>query len=652
MLSVKLKTMAYPNLNAIVKVCLTLLICICLTYPIISQAQLNSSVDRQEISQDDIFSFTLTSDKNLGSNARPDLNSLKQDFDILSTSSSSQVSIINGRSTTQMKWHFQLAPKKTGKLVIPPIKVGNDYSQAITLNVLTREQADNSRQYSTESTSNSELLKLELLTHKNEVYVQEEIQLTIRITHSMPIYSIDFDYPGVSDAIAERLGDGKQYTSMVDGRQVRVYEIKWVIYPLTPGELIIPETKIIAEIPDTSVAQQRSQRQSAIDRMFGRNSALATKRVRRGHDALNIKIKPIPDQFPADQPWLPATQVKVDAMWSPSNPPNFLVGEPISRTLTMNVLGQHPNFIPELDLPNIDGFKVYPDTPKGDAQVRSQTLLGFKTLSYTFIPTSEGEKVIPEQVLYWWNTNVDQLQKIELPSMTVPVNPNASIISSSTDLAANQSGNNIIDEENTSSDSISSEKSQEQEETPPLENDTMDRTQSGGQDISYYFYLGITLLIVIPLLFFICLLIYRKVSLEANNPDKKGKKPLNQAGLKKMKTQLYEACHNDDLHSIKQHLLDWSNALIAHYNHPANPCHSLEDIKTYFNNDMLSEAINQLQKALYATKPLLATDEKNSETPHSFIGQQIKTALMSLNTPEKEHSKTVDNETLKSLYGK
>ena len=56
----------------------------------------------------------------------PDLTPLQKDFEVLSTQSSSELRIVNGRSSSSMTYRFVLRPKRVGELIVPAISIGGE----------------------------------------------------------------------------------------------------------------------------------------------------------------------------------------------------------------------------------------------------------------------------------------------------------------------------------------------------------------------------------------------------------------------------------------------------------------------------------------------------------------------------------------------
>jgi hypothetical protein len=100
--------------------------------PIHAQGQnpLAATVDRTALSTGEILNLTVTITTDLATMPQPLMPSLAG-FNVLGSSSSSQISIINGSITSQVVYNYQLQPTQTGDLVIEPISLtvnGQNYT--------------------------------------------------------------------------------------------------------------------------------------------------------------------------------------------------------------------------------------------------------------------------------------------------------------------------------------------------------------------------------------------------------------------------------------------------------------------------------------------------------------------------------------------
>ena len=86
---------------------------------------LRANIESSTVPMGEAFNLNLSYDGKDGANLQPDLSVLQKDFSIYSTSSSSQISYVNGQSSEQRDWDIGLLPKREGEVEIPAISVGN-----------------------------------------------------------------------------------------------------------------------------------------------------------------------------------------------------------------------------------------------------------------------------------------------------------------------------------------------------------------------------------------------------------------------------------------------------------------------------------------------------------------------------------------------
>ena len=73
----------------------------------------------------------------------PDLGQLEQLFEIIGRSTQQSISIINGKMSAKRSLTLTLLPKQTGTIEIPPIRIGNESTQALVLEVAEQPQQPN-----------------------------------------------------------------------------------------------------------------------------------------------------------------------------------------------------------------------------------------------------------------------------------------------------------------------------------------------------------------------------------------------------------------------------------------------------------------------------------------------------------------------------
>src|SRR5579871_3867529 len=97
-----------------------------------AQAALRATVDNTQVAPGDSVQLTLVHD---GRSGEPNLSPLKQDFDIVSRSTSTSFQIVNGSASSSIQLTLLLTPKRSGPLVIPALTWDSDRSVPIALNV-------------------------------------------------------------------------------------------------------------------------------------------------------------------------------------------------------------------------------------------------------------------------------------------------------------------------------------------------------------------------------------------------------------------------------------------------------------------------------------------------------------------------------------
>ena len=118
------------NKKLLLTTLIALLILGILALPSLAQSPVTAEVDRNFLSTDEALVLTVTIDTSAGDAARPTLPPL-DDFEILGSSSGTQISIVNGDMAVQATYNYSLQPRRAGSLVIDPIVVqinGQAYS--------------------------------------------------------------------------------------------------------------------------------------------------------------------------------------------------------------------------------------------------------------------------------------------------------------------------------------------------------------------------------------------------------------------------------------------------------------------------------------------------------------------------------------------
>lgn len=362
-----------------------------------SAAELTATVDRTVISENETLQLTLRLNEQVGFDS-PDFSALNENFDILNQQRSSQYRSINGRSEAWTDWNLVLSPKSTGSLKIPSFTFEGAVSDPVEITVTEANSTASGR---------PQEIFVEVETNKPEVFVQEELLLTIKIHTGILLRDISMNEElKVDNAVVENVSE-TAYNKHIDGRLYRVLELVYAIYPQQRGSISIPSLSwnLVMATDRGSGLRYRFQAPGEL------------RRVRS--EPLTVPVKAQPAQFSGDQ-WLPARNLKLEQHWS-SDPSRFVVGEPLTRTITVTAEGLTPAQIPPLPEQNIAGIKVYSDQPQFDNVKTSEGIIGTRIESVAIVPTEAGELTLPEMRVAWWDTGTQRERVATIPAQVLEV---------------------------------------------------------------------------------------------------------------------------------------------------------------------------------------------------------------------------------------
>ena len=310
-----------------------------------------------------------------------DLAVLNRDFHVMGTNTSSQYQYINGKAESWVDYQITLQPKRSGTLTIPPIKVGNDRTKAMQLEV--RKLTESAR------AKIAGLIFYEQEFSTDEVYVQSQLLMTRRLFYmdGVQLYGGQPGAPEVDDALVITLGENRNTSAVRNGKTYGVIEQRYAIFPQSSGSLVIPPIQLSASV-----------------RLIDKGRA-SRKAVRVGTDSAQIKVLPIPNEFPKDQPWLPALDLTLEQRFGSPTNLTIGVGENLNRTIELNVYGNTGAIAPPL-LGELDArkFKQYPSPAIIDEDTNGSTVVGIRTESTDIVALTPGTHRLPGIDIYWWDT--------------------------------------------------------------------------------------------------------------------------------------------------------------------------------------------------------------------------------------------------------
>lgn len=385
----------------------------CLFIPALYAGEFTAAVNRNQTNLGENLTLKLTLKGAMAKEA-PSFAVLKKAFFINSQNQSSSTVVINGKISTSFIWNLTLTPQNEGEAVIPPITIetadGTLSSEPITIRVVKEAGNSGSGLILTADMSNAR-------PYKNEPFVY-----TFRLTSTETLANIQMQKLSVEEAIVEANGEPKIYEKIVDGVQVGVLELSYVITPLKAGPLKIPSVFIQGGIVVKRTSQSRS---SFLDDDFDFPFMQGFNRLKPFTVASEETILDVQPAIAGMVPWLPAKALKIEEIWNASQA--LQAGEPFTRGFKITAVGIKGSQLPNLNDLQISNpsFKIYADKPEMGEELKENGIESYRKEQYTLIPQQAGDLTLPEISVVWWDAVKKERSIARVPARTVHVLPAA-----------------------------------------------------------------------------------------------------------------------------------------------------------------------------------------------------------------------------------
>lgn len=393
----------------------------------VSAQVLSAQVANTKVPQGEVFNLNLSYDGDDGDSLQPDLSVLQKDFTIYSTSSSSQVSIINGHTSQQRDWDIGLMSKNQGKVIIPEISAGKYKTKPLELEVLPAGTyaAASTKQNNVKSDNQlaeASKFEAELAVEKNNVYLQQEVNATLTIKDKIGLeLSAEPQFAVSDDWIVKPL----KKPEIIKKGQEREIKFYYALFPQKSGKIEVPAVKISGSYLSSDNLSKHPLFQQGfngffqmmdmdVNDMFG-----LRKPVEFYTKPVAVEVLPA-QQIGGENWWLPASGLSLTAEWTDKNP-EFKVGETVAREITLVAMGVADTQLPELQLPDNPNFKQYPEKPQLTTDVYKDRIISQEVVRVVYIPQQNGEQILPEIKLPWFNTQTQKMETAVIPAEKIKV---------------------------------------------------------------------------------------------------------------------------------------------------------------------------------------------------------------------------------------
>ena len=365
-----------------------------------------ATVDKTRGSIEDVFRLTL-SIKNVGNVRRPEFPS-SEEFQVQYQGQSSQTRWINGETSSQVDFQYNLIPLETGRLTIPVVTInieGREYrTEPIHLNIseVSETPIEQKPAFVKHFLSHPRAYPGQQLHYTFELYVRQGLQ----------IRNLNFSRPEFS---AFQVKDSVQKESVIkniEGMLFEIYTLQLILFPQKTGKITILPASLQGRLP-AGKSQGGAVFKSLHDSFFGgelQSFQLRTK-------PLTLEVLPIP---PENQPggfYGLVGKFNLQANLSQSE---IKVGESATLTITISGTGL-PETIRKPDLILEESLKIYEDQPLFQSELEGDRQIGKAIFAMAIVPSEPGTITFPPVSISFFNpeTRLFETAEVEISPISV-----------------------------------------------------------------------------------------------------------------------------------------------------------------------------------------------------------------------------------------
>lgn len=244
-----------------------------------------------------------------------------------------------------------------------------------------------------------------------EGVVRQPYKLTI-IVHSSTWFAKPLKFANLKIDNAFIIPFTRTVSSMnyINKKKYATLSFYYLVFPYNTGTLEIPELEISTSIPPEGESK-------------GQPTIIKTSLQK-------IEVNPIPSSK-NENVWMVAKNILVNESWDKPLE-NIKVGDVIERKITITVNGTLPSFIQPMEIEKPKLASIYPKEPVLQDKRNENDVNGIRVEKYAYLFEKEGEIILPEENILWWNPYTKRVYKrtISERKITVAANPNLDLMKS------------------------------------------------------------------------------------------------------------------------------------------------------------------------------------------------------------------------------
>ncbi len=321
----------------------------------------------------------------------PKLMPLTKDFEILGQKVETHITLQDSKRNFSRSWIIEIRPRRVGRLVIPSIAVDGGSSAPIMVEV---------KEFRSSGSVMGEDVHLEVTADRSQPYVQSQVTITARLFFGERLLSGELSDPQVDNAIVQRIGKDRNFSTHRDGRDYQVIERRFSIFPELSGEMIVEQIRFTGlMLVVDQIGQQRQLHKQVTA------------------DPIVLQVRPKPREF-TGAAWLPAKNLTLMDSWD-EGLPDFNAGTPVNRRITVRADGVRAIQLLSPAYEENDTVRIYGSQADLQNRERGDRIVGELSEDFVLVPQSVDRVEIPPFRVVWWDIDEDREKVAELRPVSV-----------------------------------------------------------------------------------------------------------------------------------------------------------------------------------------------------------------------------------------
>jgi hypothetical protein len=335
------------------------------------------------------------------SHSIPDISALSKDFQIVGTQQSMSYQMMNGVSQHENIWIIILIPKHTGQIKIPAIEISGERSTPQTIEVVQNARSTSQNTLGDSQTEKLDSVFLQWLVEPEQAVLHEQIKLTLKVYHQLPLLDAKLSPPHVENALLYSVEQHQHKIEMIKGRRYEVEIYQYLIYPQKAEKLKITPPVLDALEYDLMPTPVRA--------------TLPEKLIQVLPPIIKVKD------------WLPAKSLNYEELSPIHNELELPFGDTYTRKIRVSAEGVPANLIPDVHTSCGEYCRVYIHTIDTSNKILDGELFGSKTFEITYLPNQSGQVEILPIHIDWFNVKTRKQETMNIPGVQLNILPESAI---------------------------------------------------------------------------------------------------------------------------------------------------------------------------------------------------------------------------------